>query len=60
VRNEYVCRSSDILFRRTRLALLDKKAAKEAFPKVHSILAEELKWDEREIEADQLDFTSQL
>ena len=60
VRNEYVCRSSDILFRRTRLALLDKKAAKEAFPKVHSILAEELGWDEREIEADQLDFTSQL
>jgi len=59
-RTEYVCRSSDVLFRRTRLAFLDKKAAKEAFPKVSALLAQELKWSEQEKEADRLDFTSQL
>ncbi|NBX76309.1 MAG: FAD-dependent oxidoreductase [Proteobacteria bacterium] len=60
VKNERVCRSSDILFRRTRLAFLDKKAALEVFPKVQSVLAKELEWDEKEKEADRLDFTSQL
>lgn len=59
-RNEFVSRSSDILFRRTRLAFLDKKASQEAFPKVQQILAKELNWQEPEIEADRLDFNSQL
>ncbi|MFM8268604.1 MAG: glycerol-3-phosphate dehydrogenase/oxidase [Pseudomonadota bacterium] len=59
-RNEFVSRSSDVLFRRTRLAFLDKKAAEEAFPKVHALLSEEFHWTDKEKEADRLDFTSQL
>ncbi|NBT58053.1 FAD-dependent oxidoreductase, partial [bacterium] len=59
-RNEFVSRSSDILFRRTRLAFLDKKAAQEAFLKVQALLAKEFHWQEEHLKADSADFTSQI
>jgi len=59
-RKEMVARSSDILFRRTRLAFLDKKAAEQCFVKVHTLLAAELNWTEADKQSDRTDFNSQL
>lgn len=60
VRKEFVSRSSDFLFRRSRLAFLDKKAAEASFSKVHERLSQELQWTDAERKADLLDFSSQL
>ncbi|NDC22989.1 MAG: FAD-dependent oxidoreductase [Proteobacteria bacterium] len=59
-RQEFVVHSADILFRRTRLAFLDKKAAEICYPRVQSLLAQELGWTDKEKEADFLHFKSQL
>jgi glycerol-3-phosphate dehydrogenase len=44
-RNEYACTAVDVLARRTRLAMLNANAAKDALPRVIDIMAEELGWD---------------
>ncbi|KAJ3325518.1 mitochondrial glycerol-3-phosphate dehydrogenase [Blyttiomyces sp. JEL0837] len=44
VRREYACTAVDVLARRTRLAMLNAQAAKEALPRVIEIMAEELHW----------------
>ena len=59
-RKEFVSRSSDFLFRRSRLAFLDKKAAEASFSKVHERLSQELQWTSTQRRADQLDFSNQL
>lgn len=46
VRNESACTAVDVLARRTRLAFVDVQAAREALPRVISILGDELKWSE--------------
>lgn len=60
IRREMICRSSDLLFRRTRLGFLDKQASQEVFPKVQDLLANELGWSSQEREADRQDFNDQL
>lgn len=47
---EYACSAIDMIARRLRLAFLNVQAAQEALPKVIEIMAEELKWDEKEKE----------
>ena len=47
VRYESAERVIDVLARRTPLALLDTKAARQAAPRVLEIMAEELGWDQR-------------
>lgn len=59
-RNEFATQSSDVLFRRTRLAFLDKKAAAECYPIVSSILEKELGWTKEDLERDRSDFLSQI
>ncbi|KAI9342740.1 FAD dependent oxidoreductase-domain-containing protein [Zopfochytrium polystomum] len=44
VKREYACTAIDVLARRTRLAMLNARAAKEALPRVIEIMTEELKW----------------
>ncbi|KAL1902395.1 mitochondrial glycerol-3-phosphate dehydrogenase [Sporothrix stenoceras] len=46
IRNESACTAVDVLARRTRLAFVDVQAAREALPRVISILGDELKWSE--------------
>ncbi|ERT00920.1 hypothetical protein HMPREF1624_02154 [Sporothrix schenckii ATCC 58251] len=46
VRNESACTAVDVLARRTRLAFVDVQAAREALPRVISILGDELKWSD--------------
>ncbi|KAJ3228066.1 mitochondrial glycerol-3-phosphate dehydrogenase [Chytriomyces hyalinus] len=61
VRREYACTVVDVIARRTRLAMLNAQAAKEALPRVIEIMAEELKWTpERQAQehADALQFLS--
>jgi len=60
VEQEFVCRSSDVLFRRTRLGTLDKEAAIAAFENVHRLLGEKLNWKEEEKKADRIDFKNHL
>jgi glycerol-3-phosphate dehydrogenase len=43
---EYACTVEDVLSRRTRLAFLNKSAAKDAIPAVAEIMARELGWNE--------------
>ncbi|PIC28629.1 hypothetical protein B9Z55_020480 [Caenorhabditis nigoni] len=45
VKEEYARIPADILARRTRLSLLDARAAKQVLPRVVSIMAEELGWN---------------
>lgn len=45
---EYALIPADILARRTRLSLLDARAAKQVLPRVVSIMAEELGWSPAE------------
>ncbi|KAJ3059553.1 mitochondrial glycerol-3-phosphate dehydrogenase [Rhizoclosmatium hyalinum] len=44
VRREYACTAVDVLARRTRLAMLNAQAAKEALPRVIEIMTAELGW----------------
>lgn len=44
VKREYACTVVDVIARRTRLAMLNARAAKDALPKVIEIMAEELNW----------------
>jgi glycerol-3-phosphate dehydrogenase len=59
-RNEQICRTSDALFRRTRLGFLDKKATEAIFPLVHDFFAKEFGWNTEERKADRQDFNDQL
>ncbi|KAE8750470.1 hypothetical protein FOCC_FOCC002764 [Frankliniella occidentalis] len=45
---EYACSAVDMIARRLRLAFLNNQAAQEALPTVIDIMAEELKWSEKE------------
>lgn len=45
---EYACTAVDILARRLRLSFLNVQAAEEALPKIVTIMAEELGWNESE------------
>lgn len=45
---EYACTAVDVIARRLRLAFLNVQAAQEALPGIIDILAEELKWSEKE------------
>jgi len=45
---EYACTAVDMIARRLRLAFLNNQAAQEALPAVIDIMAEELKWSEKE------------
>lgn len=45
---EYACSAVDMIARRLRLAFLNVQAAQEALPVVIDIMAEELKWSEKE------------
>ena len=45
---EYACTAIDMIARRLRLAFLNNQAAQEALPAVIDIMAEELKWSEKE------------
>lgn len=45
---EYACTAVDMIARRLRLAFLNNQAAQEALPTVIDIMAEELKWSEKE------------
>ncbi|XP_045609208.1 glycerol-3-phosphate dehydrogenase, mitochondrial isoform X4 [Procambarus clarkii] len=45
---EYATSAIDVIARRLRLAFLNAQAAEEALPTIVSIMAEELKWSERE------------
>lgn len=45
---EYACTAIDMIARRLRLAFLNNQAAQEALPAVIEIMAEELKWSEKE------------
>lgn len=45
VNNEYAFTAVDVLARRTRLSFLNSHAAKEALPRVISIMSAELGWD---------------
>jgi glycerol-3-phosphate dehydrogenase len=47
VRREYACTPIDVLARRTRLAFLNAHAAADALPRVISIMAAELGWDDQ-------------
>ncbi|KAJ3189640.1 mitochondrial glycerol-3-phosphate dehydrogenase [Irineochytrium annulatum] len=44
VQREYACTAVDVLARRTRLAFLNCKAAKDVLPRVIDIMTEELGW----------------
>ncbi len=46
VRQEMARTAVDVLARRTRLAFLDQRAAREALPKVIELMEKELSWDE--------------
>nr|XP_053636994.1 glycerol-3-phosphate dehydrogenase, mitochondrial-like [Cherax quadricarinatus] len=45
---EYAASAIDVIARRLRLAFLNAQAAEEALPTIVNIMAEELKWSERE------------
>jgi len=45
---EYACTAVDIIARRIRLAFLNAQAAEEALPNIISIMADELKWNDKE------------
>lgn len=50
---EYACTIEDVLSRRTRLAFLNKDAAREAIPLVADIMADELGWT-KDVKAEQI------
>lgn len=50
---EYACTIEDVVSRRTRLAFLNKDAAKEVIPLVADIMARELGWT-RKVKNDQI------
>jgi len=45
---EYACTAVDMIARRLRLAFLNVQAAQEALPAIVDIMAEELKWSDKE------------
>ena len=45
---EYAATAVDIIARRLRLAFLNAQAAEEALPTIVTIMADELKWSEKE------------
>mmetsp|Transcript_20488 Transcript_20488/g.33013 ORF Transcript_20488/g.33013 Transcript_20488/m.33013 type:complete len:617 (-) Transcript_20488:289-2139(-) len=47
VEQEYAVRAVDVLARRTRLAFVDTRAAREAAPKVVELMGKMLKWDKK-------------
>lgn len=47
VEQEYALTTVDVLARRTRLAFLDSKSAREAAPLVIKVMGDKLKWDDR-------------
>ncbi|KAJ1965104.1 mitochondrial glycerol-3-phosphate dehydrogenase [Dipsacomyces acuminosporus] len=52
VQYEYALSAVDVIARRLRLAFLDAQAARESLPKVISIMAAELGWDENRKKAE--------
>jgi len=53
INNEFVQKPLDFLVRRTTLALIDKKAAKECLKRVVEIMALELSWDKEKQELEE-------
>ncbi|MGB7402487.1 MAG: FAD-dependent oxidoreductase [Arcobacter sp.] len=49
IKEEFVQKPMDYIVRRTSLALIDKKAAKEILDKVLEIMQKELNWDEKRV-----------
>jgi len=49
MKNELAMRASDILCRRTRLAFLDKNAAKSAAPRVIELMQQYYNWDKNKV-----------
>lgn len=45
---EYAASAIDVIARRLRLAFLNAQAAEEALPTIVNIMAEELKWSDKE------------
>ncbi|XP_078084460.1 glycerol-3-phosphate dehydrogenase, mitochondrial [Mustelus asterias] len=49
---EYACTAIDIIARRTRLAFVNVQAAEEALPRIVEIMASELNWTEKRMQAE--------
>jgi len=60
IENEFVERTSDLLFRRLRLGFLDEKSACEAYEKVSGLLGKVHHWTKDIFRADRLDFDKHL
>ncbi|KAI8871346.1 DAO-domain-containing protein [Ramicandelaber brevisporus] len=53
IQREYACTAVDVIARRTRLAFLSARAAKESLPRVIDIMAAELNWSTERKEQEQ-------